>query len=129
MQLNGVAPATPVQRDSIQNMISPSQDIHEIDELISTLENEAQVLSSSTIASQTHAPSKHAEQSKIKALARHVYHLASPGPDGLLTGVQLRPLMLMSKLPMNVLADVWNAVDVNRTGKVFYPVYNGCYFR
>ena len=90
-----------------------------IDDLIDTLSKEASgVLGSHHIED---APT----ESRLHALARHVYNLAGADHSGRLTGVQLRPLMLMSKLSVPLLSAIWNAVDVSQQGSV-RDIYAAC---
>ena len=65
----------------------------------------------------------HNAESKLHALARHVFHLANPDNEGYLTGIQLRPLMLISKLSVQALATIWNSVDTAQLGKVFLSIF------
>jgi hypothetical protein len=51
-------------------------------------------------------------------MADYVLQLAKPDPDGLLSGKTLRHLLLMSQLPQDVLAAVWEMADRNQRGKL-----------
>ena len=104
---------------------SDAVDVDEIDNLVETLELEAAAMQVSANTSAL-APAPAAEphrESKLHALTRHVYNLATPDAEGHLTGMQLRPLMMMSKVATASLAEVWNAVDTGRVGKASDYVY------
>ena len=83
-----------------------------IDDLIDTLSREASGVLES------HHGEDASTESRLHSLARHVYNLAGADHSGRLTGVQLRPLMLMSKLSVPLLSAIWNAVDVSQQGSV-----------
>ena len=51
-------------------------------------------------------------------LCQHVWTLATPDEEGFLDGGQMRPLMLMSELPLEVLGELWALVDEEEAGKV-----------
>jgi hypothetical protein len=51
-------------------------------------------------------------------LCQHIWTLATPDDDGCLDGGQMRPLMMMSGLTMDVLGEVWAMVDDEQHGKV-----------
>eukprot|EP00045_Choanoeca_perplexa_P012469 m.136081 g.136081 ORF g.136081 m.136081 type:complete len:546 (+) comp16021_c0_seq2:83-1720(+) len=53
-------------------------------------------------------------------LCQHIWTLATPDDDGCLDGGQMRPLMMMSGLPMDVLGEVWALVDDEQNGKINY---------
>ncbi|EDQ84220.1 uncharacterized protein MONBRDRAFT_13000 [Monosiga brevicollis MX1] len=58
-----------------------------------------------------------AEVSKLVRLCQHVWTLATPDEDGMLDGQQMRPLMMMSGLPMETLGTVWSIIDTEQLGK------------
>ena len=57
-------------------------------------------------------------QTPLVRLCQHVWSLATPDADSMLDGMQMRPLMLMSQLPAQVLGQVWALVDTAQIGKV-----------
>ena len=95
-------------------MAAAARDVAELEELLETIEQETQ----EEPAVAAPAPAR-SHESKLHGLTRHVWNLATPDAEGTLSGLQLRPLMMMSKVPTDVLAQVWNSVDVTRAGKVF----------
>lgn len=126
---------------------APSNDVDDIDDLIDAVAQEANDLAISSPPAPSMAPAPVAppvaapvsapepahdaaqnSNSKLKALARHIYDLGSPDEEGCLTGMQLRPLMLMSKLPVHLLAGIWNAVDLKQIGKVCFKSLHFLYF-
>eukprot|EP00730_Choanoeca_flexa_P010302 TRINITY_DN17417_c0_g1_i1.p1 TRINITY_DN17417_c0_g1~~TRINITY_DN17417_c0_g1_i1.p1 ORF type:complete len:549 (+),score=136.01 TRINITY_DN17417_c0_g1_i1:36-1682(+) len=60
------------------------------------------------------------EEMALVKLCQHIWTLATPDEDGCLDGGQMRPLMMMSGLPMDVLGEVWAMVDDEQQGKINY---------
>ncbi len=58
------------------------------------------------------------EYVELVPLCHHVWSLAQADPDSQLDGGQLRPLMMMSGLPVEMLGTIWGMVDVEQQGKV-----------
>jgi hypothetical protein len=60
---------------------------------------------------------------ELVPLCNHVWGLATPDENGLVDGGQIRPLMLMSQLPMDSLAEIWGLADTEQNGAVRHILF------